>query len=171
VSGRRRPGLPFLITLLDKAVPYHEDPALGCPPGVTVRPGLIATTSSVTLDADAQQSLDAEWNLVNMSHHFVIRRIRGPGWQVGKRLREQAQWAEHSAFMDELVEEGFVVIGGVLDDDAGALLVIDAEEEATIRKRLDSDPWSVSGVLGIQTISRWNVLLGRERVRRQGRVG
>jgi hypothetical protein len=46
--------------------------------------------------------------------------------------------------MDALTAEGFVVLGGPLGGAEGALLVIDAENEETIRTRLADDPWNLA---------------------------
>ena len=60
--------------------------------------------------------------------------------------------------MDALVEEGFVVLGGPIGDGENVLLVIDADDEATIRTRLAEDPW-LDAVLRIESIKPWSVWL------------
>lgn len=45
---------------------------------------------------------------------FVIHREAGPGWTPGKGVLEQPGVAEHSAFMDELAGQGFLVVAGPL---------------------------------------------------------
>ena len=47
---------------------------------------------------------------------FVVRLERAGPWDFSKGLREQEGWDEHAAFMDELVEQGFIVLGGPLSD-------------------------------------------------------
>ena len=59
--------------------------------------------------------------------------------------REQDGWDRHATFMDQLVDEGFVLLGGPVGD--GALLVIAAETEDAVRERLARDPWKPSGHL------------------------
>lgn len=58
---------------------------------------------------------------------FAVTREHGPGWDESRSLREQQMWDEHAAFMDDLTNDGFVVLGGPLGDEAGILLVIDTD--------------------------------------------
>jgi uncharacterized protein YciI len=94
-----------------------------------------------------------------MKKLFVVTRIRGKAWDPSKPMRSQAQWPEHATFMDELATNRFVVLGGPLDDGEQILLVVDAADEAEIRSTLEGDPWSKSGVLEVQSIQLWTVLL------------
>jgi uncharacterized protein YciI len=73
---------------------------------------------------------------------------------------EQARWADHATFMNRLVDEGFVVLGGPLDDGEHTLLIIDAETEEDVRARLADDPWTPMGLLRIAKIVPWRILLG-----------
>ncbi len=74
-------------------------------------------------------------------------------------MRLQKQWEEHALFMDDLADNRFVILGGPLDDGARTLLVVDAQDEAEIRSTLARDPWSKSGILDLQSIELWTVLL------------
>jgi hypothetical protein len=38
----------------------------------------------------------------------------GPQWQASKPMEEQSLWDAHARFMDELVDSGFIVLGGPL---------------------------------------------------------
>jgi len=73
-------------------------------------------------------------------------------------------WREHAALMDALTAEGFVLLGGVLGGTIGALLIIDAENEGTVRTRLAQDPWMKSGHLRIASIDAWSILLNAHRL-------
>jgi hypothetical protein len=46
---------------------------------------------------------------------------------------------EDAAFMDALAYDGFVVLGGPVGNGARILLIIDAENEETVRSRLDAE--------------------------------
>ena len=63
---------------------------------------------------------------------------------------------------DRLVDEGFVLFGGPLGDADGehALLVVEATDEAEVRRQLEDDPWDES-MLTIVRIERWLVWLRR----------
>ena len=97
----------------------------------------------------------------------MIRR-GGPAWDPSRPLREQDNWDEHAKFMDDLAEEGFVVLAGPLGDghlgqggsEHRVLLVFDADSESAIDARLDDDVWTSTGMLETVSVERWNVLLG-----------
>ncbi|GHO98324.1 hypothetical protein KSF_083720 [Reticulibacter mediterranei] len=98
------------------------------------------------------------------SFYSVIRE-RGEGWDSGLPMRQQAQWDEHAAFMDALAEEGFIILGGPLGDGKQVQLIIVATSEQEIEARLADDPWTPPGLLRIAKIERWEILLGKDRVR------
>lgn len=89
---------------------------------------------------------------------FLVFEEHGGPWDWSKGLREQALWDEHAAFMDALVDDRFVVLGGPLDE-KDVLLVVDAESEEALRERLAGDPWIENGMLTITEIRPWTVLL------------
>jgi hypothetical protein len=74
-------------------------------------------------------------------------------------MREQDAWDAHAAFMDGLVAEGFVVLGGPLGTGERILLVVDAEDEQAVRDRLATDPWSPMGLLTVAHVDAWTILL------------
>ncbi len=95
-----------------------------------------------------------------MADYFLVRLARGTGWDHCVGRREQPGWGEHAAFMDGLVQQGVVILGGPIGEGDGedSLLVIDLENEAAIRDRLADDPW-VDEMLTIQSIEPWSVWL------------
>jgi uncharacterized protein YciI len=74
-------------------------------------------------------------------------------------MREQTGWDEHASFMDDLVETGFILLGGPLEGGRDTLHIIEAESEDAIRARLAEDPWAANGMLRPASIERWTVLL------------
>jgi hypothetical protein len=74
-------------------------------------------------------------------------------------MREQDLWDEHAAFMERLVADGFVVMGGLLGDDGRAMHVVDAGSEEEIHARLAEDPWPPD-MLRTASVERWEILLG-----------
>ncbi len=78
-------------------------------------------------------------------------------------MQSQRDWDEHARFMDALESERLVVLGGPLEDGPmhRALLVLEAPDEATARKRLADDPWMRDGTLHVAQVYRWELLLGR----------
>jgi uncharacterized protein YciI len=93
-----------------------------------------------------------------MRRLFLVTEEHGGPWDWSKGLREQEGWDEHAVFMDALVEDGFVVLGGPLDEKV-VLLVVDAESEEALRARFAADPWIENGMLAITSVRSWTVLL------------
>jgi uncharacterized protein YciI len=91
--------------------------------------------------------------------NFAVRLVHGPGWDPSRQIRDQDGWDEHAAFMDELVDDGFVIIGGPIDDGEQTLHVVEAADESEIRACLARDPWASAGLLRIGTIERWALWL------------
>jgi uncharacterized protein YciI len=89
---------------------------------------------------------------------FLVWEEGGPAWNPELARREQAGWDEHAEFMDALVEDGFVVLGGPVGDGRRVLLVCDASDEEAVRERLATDPW-VGSVLTVASVEPWQVLL------------
>jgi uncharacterized protein YciI len=95
--------------------------------------------------------------------HFVIRLERGGPWDWSRDMREQDGWDEHARFMDDLVDDGFIILGGPLEGGRETMHIVRAESEEAIRERWATDPWWVNGMLKPKSIERWTILLdGRE---------
>ena len=96
-----------------------------------------------------------------MPTFLVVQRRSGPEYDSSRPLEEQSGWDAHASFMDDLVDDGFVVLGGPLLDDR-AVLVVEAESEEAVRARLATDPWSYSH-LRLDTIDPWTIRLDGRR--------
>jgi uncharacterized protein len=95
-----------------------------------------------------------------MAHDlYVVRLERGGPWDWSRGLREQDGFDEHARFMDELVDEGFILLGGPLEGERDTLHVVRAPSEQAIRDRLADDPWATNGTLTVKRIEGWTVLL------------
>jgi len=92
--------------------------------------------------------------------YYAVTRERGESWDARLSMRQQEQWDEHAMFMNALVDDGFVVLGGPLGDGEKILLIIDAQSEQEIDVRLADDPWTPLGLLRIAKVERWEILLG-----------
>src|SRR5262245_4522250 len=91
--------------------------------------------------------------------YYAVTMEWGPGREAALPMREQPRWDEHAAFMDGLADDGFVVLGGPLDDASRALLIVNAASERAVRARLAADPWMPLGIRRIAKIERWEILL------------
>lgn len=92
---------------------------------------------------------------------FVVLSRAGARRDLSRGAREQAHWDEHAAFVDGLVAEGFVVLGGPLVDEGGAMLVVRADDEGQVRARLAGDPWYEHDILELERIARWDIFIDR----------
>ena len=97
-----------------------------------------------------------------MADCFLVKRAHGPSWDRSRLRRDQEGWDEHAAFMDRLVAERFIVLGGPVGEGDGdyALLVVEAGSEAEVRARLADDPWG-EDMLATESIERWTIFLRR----------
>jgi uncharacterized protein YciI len=93
---------------------------------------------------------------------FAVIRQGGARWDDARPAHEQDAWDEHLAFMGGLVDDGFVVLGGWLAEAPRTLLVVDARDEADVRRRFEDDPYTAMELLAITSVEPWEVLLGRE---------
>jgi hypothetical protein len=93
-----------------------------------------------------------------MPMFLVVLRRSGLEYDHSKPLEEQSGWDEHAAFMDALVDDGFIVLGGVLGDEVRTAHAVEAESEDAIRERLARDPWSGSHLV-VDSIDQWTIRL------------
>jgi uncharacterized protein YciI len=89
--------------------------------------------------------------------HVVLSRT-GPEWDRSKPMEEQSGWDEHAAFMDALVDDGFLVLGGPLEDDVRTVHAVEAASEDEVRATFARDPWSESHLV-VESIERWTIRL------------
>jgi len=82
----------------------------------------------------------------------------GPEWDHTLPMEQQSGWVEHARFMDALVDEGFLVLGGPLGDEVRVAHAVEAESEEAIRAKLAQDPWSGSHLV-IASIDAWTIRL------------
>jgi uncharacterized protein YciI len=98
-----------------------------------------------------------------MAVFLVVMHRSGPEWDPSRSLEQQSGWAAHAAFMDGLVEAGFLVLGGPLADEHRVAHVVEAESDDAVRATLARDPWSGTHLV-VATIDRWTIRLdGRRR--------
>jgi hypothetical protein len=93
---------------------------------------------------------------------FVVLRRTGPRWDPSRPLEEQAGWPEHAAFMDGLVDDGFVVLGGPLADGRRVVLAVEAGSEEDVRSTLGRDPWDGTH-LNVESVEEWTIRLDGRR--------
>ena len=82
----------------------------------------------------------------------------GPKWDPSRPLAEQPDWQAHAAFMNGLVENGFIVLGGPLADEYRVVHAVEAESEDIVRATFARDPWSGSH-LHVDSVEPWTLKL------------
>lgn len=94
---------------------------------------------------------------------FLVTLLRsGPDWQRSRPLEEQSGWPEHAAFMDGLVEQGLIVLGGPLSDEYRVVHAMEAPSADAIRAAFARDPWSGTHLV-VDTIEPWTIRLDGRR--------
>jgi uncharacterized protein YciI len=94
-----------------------------------------------------------------MKYTFIVISSAGPNRDLSKGTREQPFWDEHAAFIDQLVADGFILMGGPLVDEGGSLLIFNAQDENEVREKMKNDPWLEHGILKQEHIKRWQIFI------------
>ena len=93
---------------------------------------------------------------------FLVRVERGGPWDWSRDMREQELWPEHAQFMNSLVDDGLIVLGGPVKGGREAFHVVDAPSEEAVRAGSREDPWAGTGCSAVTSVERWTILLSRE---------
>jgi uncharacterized protein YciI len=91
--------------------------------------------------------------------NFAVRTIHGPRWDSSRPIREQDGWDAHAAFMDGLVHDGFLIIGGPVGDRTQTLHAVEAADENEVRARFAADPWASADMLRLASVEPWALWL------------
>jgi len=97
-----------------------------------------------------------------MPMFLVVLHRSGPQWDRSRPLEEQSGWDAHAAFMDGLVDAGFVVLGGPLADERRVVHAVEAESEEAVRATLARDPWSGTHLV-LDAVEPWTIRLDARR--------
>ena len=98
-----------------------------------------------------------------MAMFLVVLHRSGPEWDRAKPMEEQSGWEAHAAYMNGLVDEGLIVLGGPLADEYRVVHAVDAGSEEAVRAMWARDPWSETH-LRVESIEPWTIRLdARER--------
>lgn len=90
---------------------------------------------------------------------YAVRVARGGPWDWSRDMREQGDWDAHASFMNGLVDDGVILLGGPLEGDREVLHAVEAQSEEAIRARLAEDPWAKRGLVTVTSVERWTILL------------
>jgi hypothetical protein len=90
---------------------------------------------------------------------FLVTLLRsGPEWDRSRPLEEQSGWPAHATFMDGLVDDGLIVLGGPLSDEHRVVHAVEAESANAVRTAFARDPWSGTHLI-VDTIEPWTIRL------------
>lgn len=96
--------------------------------------------------------------------HFLCALVHGPAWDDSRGIREQDGWDAHAAFMDRLVDDGVIIVGGPVGRGTHTVHLLSGPDAATLRARLAEDPWARDGHLAVGSFDAWALWLdGRDR--------
>jgi uncharacterized protein YciI len=91
---------------------------------------------------------------------FLVMRTRGPAWNDGVTMDQQAGWRAHADFLNDLHGRGIALLAGPLAGTRDVLLVFRAESEAEVEAWLAEDCWSARRLLQTLWINPWWLRLG-----------
>jgi hypothetical protein len=95
-----------------------------------------------------------------MPRLFAVSLARGPNFNDAQPLEQQVDWTAHANFMDALVADGFVLLGGPLESTRDVLLIVRADSPEAIAARLAPDPWHRKDLLRLTRAVPWTLRLG-----------
>ncbi len=90
---------------------------------------------------------------------YMLLSKAGPNRDHSKGAREQPFWDDHAAFIDALVDDHFITLGGPLEDEGGAVLVVRSDSEDDVRATMSQDPWYRNGILELVALKRWTIFI------------
>ena len=93
-----------------------------------------------------------------MAMFLVLVRRSGPEWDRSRPMEQQSGWPEHAAFMDGLVDDGFIVLGGPLGDEERVVHAVEADSADAVRATLARDPWSETHLV-VDSVDPWTIRL------------
>ena len=94
-----------------------------------------------------------------MNKTFILLFDPGPNWDDTKLIEEQHYWDEHVKFVDNLFEEGKVVITGPIVDYDRIVIIYEAQNESEIRITVKDDPFLKNGILFLESVMEWKIRL------------
>ena len=90
---------------------------------------------------------------------FLCRLGHGPAWDDTRDIREKDGRDNHAEFMDSLVADRFIVVGGPVGRGDFTAHLVEAADEQEIRDRLAEDPWAIDAHLTVESVEPWSLWL------------
>jgi len=92
-----------------------------------------------------------------MKKKFILLCDPGPNWEENKQCDEQKYWIEHKEFINELYEQGKVLMSGPIVHYDRIVMIYQAENESEIRITLKNDPFIKNGILILESVMEWDI--------------
>lgn len=92
-----------------------------------------------------------------MKRTFLVRLTAGPNHNRTRSVDEDSLAREHAAFIQGLIAEGFLIVGGAVDDGGNGVMIVRAETGASVRHRLERGPLQQRGILRLESVARWEI--------------
>jgi hypothetical protein len=108
---------------------------------ISVEDGITVTAPRKT-SRDIRRHKASNYQWVPDMATFAVTLVHGSSWDTSRPIRQQQAWDQHASFMDGLVDDGFIIIGGPLGDGGQTLHLVQAESQDQIKARLAEDPWA-----------------------------
>lgn len=70
----------------------------------------------------------------------------------------------HVEFLQECFDNGRLLVSGPVDDGAGALLIVTAEDETEALSLMDNDPFAKNNLIAERAILKWGVFFGKDKL-------
>lgn len=74
--------------------------------------------------------------------------------------KRMAHRPEHREYLNQLVNEGKLLMAGPFEDESGGLIIFEAVDEAEVQGMVANDPFSINGVFATTEIREWKLVAG-----------
>ncbi len=87
---------------------------------------------------------------------YVIFYSEGPNWRHGVSFWEQVGIDEHAAYMETLLKQGTLIMGGPFIDGSGGMAILRTNDLVEAEEIVDNDPAVNAGTLSAK-LRQWQV--------------
>jgi uncharacterized protein YciI len=97
---------------------------------------------------------------VTLKKTVALFLLPGPNWNPAKAVREQELWDEHAQFVDELFDQGLIMLAGPFaPEGTGALVILNVESTDEARRIYAKDSWAHRQILLTADAKEWTIFV------------
>lgn len=74
--------------------------------------------------------------------------------------KRMAHRAEHRVYLNQLVDEGKLLMAGPFEDESGGIIIFEAGDQDEVQAMMDKDPFTINGVFATTEIRPWLLVAG-----------